>query len=180
MRFEGKHKEFKQNASNVQCRKNLPLTLAKKSQLKFAFRVLGAVGLQDHFKFGKPIFHHIDYNKYFWNSELIQNIKECHEVKWYEINGISYNISDAVCYDVGEGVPQFCAIKNILIRNTDTRQCYFICQCLYTKEINSHYRAYVVVITDEYKCLELNKIKTTFPYSVHEIGGLSLISCIPI
>lgn len=28
MRFEAKHKEFKKNATNVQSRRNLPLTLA--------------------------------------------------------------------------------------------------------------------------------------------------------
>jgi len=43
MRFEAKHKELKKNANNVQSRKNLPLTLAKKSQLNFLYRRMSKV-----------------------------------------------------------------------------------------------------------------------------------------
>jgi len=38
MYFEAKHKELKKNANNMQSRKNLSLTLAKKSQLNFLYR----------------------------------------------------------------------------------------------------------------------------------------------
>lgn len=53
MHFEAKHKELKKNATNVQSRKNLPLTLAKKNQLQFLYRCMSKVDLSDKIKIGK-------------------------------------------------------------------------------------------------------------------------------
>jgi len=55
LRFEAKHKEFKEYARNVRSRKNICLTLAMRHQLHFAQRLQTKKGLQDRIMFGKSI-----------------------------------------------------------------------------------------------------------------------------
>lgn len=91
IRFEPKHREFKKIASNVQSRKNIPLTLATKSQLKFACRCLTNVGLEDSVEMSKPIFEHNNFNNYDFHTNFNVDFysQSCFEVKWYERNGHS-------------------------------------------------------------------------------------------
>lgn len=70
LRFEGKHREFKKNSNNVQSRQNIPLTLSKKFQLKFACRVLSGVVLDDRIANSKPILQPIDF-KFFYFYEQV-------------------------------------------------------------------------------------------------------------
>ncbi|XP_026823800.1 uncharacterized protein LOC105276340 [Ooceraea biroi] len=93
MRFEAKHKELKKNATNVQSRRNLPLTLAKKNQLNFLHRCMSKVGLSDKIKVGKIL--NISAKDTILDIpnvlNLPYNLHNYYEISWFEKNGIRFN-----------------------------------------------------------------------------------------
>lgn len=91
LRFEGKHKELKKMSSNVESRKNIPLTLAKRVQIQFACRGLSKLGLEDHIQYGKQITSDSNIIHYDFINEFDKSLflKDNFEVKLFEKNGIS-------------------------------------------------------------------------------------------
>lgn len=47
IRFEAKHREFKKYTNNITSRRNTPLSIAIKSQMKFAYKIMVQKGFQD-------------------------------------------------------------------------------------------------------------------------------------
>jgi len=91
MRFEAKHKK---NANNVQSRKNLPLTLAKKSQLNILYRCMSKVGISE-IKVEKIL--NVRANSTIF--DLPFNIKNYYEILWFEKNGIRFNKFNIIFFD---------------------------------------------------------------------------------
>lgn len=91
MHFEAKHQEFKKNATNVQSRRNLSLTLAKKKSIKFylyVIRCMSKVGLSDKIEIGKIL----DINAKCSILDLPYNLHN-YEISWPEKNGVKFNIN---------------------------------------------------------------------------------------
>lgn len=70
-RFEGKHRPvIKRIADNISCRKNLPLSIAKKYALLCCVRVLNKRGFSDHVKYHSKEHKLVNYE----NFEIFRNI----------------------------------------------------------------------------------------------------------
>ncbi|EZA56085.1 hypothetical protein X777_03734, partial [Ooceraea biroi] len=120
MRFEAKHKELKKNATNVQSRRNLPLTLAKKNQLNFLHRCMSKVGLSDKIKVGKIL--NISAKDTILDIpnvlNLPYNLHNYYKISWFEKNGIRFNKFNVIFIDNEENVlnvPVFFKIIKIFI-----------------------------------------------------------------
>ncbi|XP_023309772.1 uncharacterized protein LOC111691352, partial [Anoplophora glabripennis] len=97
-RFEAKHRELKKIANSVQTRKNIPLTIAKKCQMQFGCRCISETGLDDRTSLSKPTFQSVNYSDYEFENNFDINYYKNNffEVKWYEKNGIKFNISHVI------------------------------------------------------------------------------------
>ncbi|KAL4712448.1 hypothetical protein ACJJTC_007464 [Scirpophaga incertulas] len=79
-KYEAKHKELKQVCQSITSRKDLPLSVMKRYQLKQSFRHAIKKGLTDNLIFGKFEIDNYD--------EQDNNIKRSISVDWCEFNGI--------------------------------------------------------------------------------------------
>lgn len=180
MRFEAKHRDLKKISNTVQCRKNLPLTIATKSQLAFATRCLSSTGLIDNIEVGKTIFEHVDYNQYTYTTEVSVNFNDFFEITWFQKNGIRYRKLDTIFYDVSNSeLPVICSLVHILVAQCDIKQCYLICETLELNKVSKHYQAFEVTKTKKYISIFLKDLKYIFPTIAHDSGGSRLVS-IPI
>lgn len=165
MRFEAKHKELKNNATNVRSRRNLPLTLAKKSQLNFLYRCMSKVGLSDKIEIGEilnmcatcPIL------------DLPYNLHDYYEISWLKENGIRFNKFNVIFFDVKESIPVSFKIIKIFYHSEHKFECIFLCQELITVQYSSHYKAYVVDVSNNHTFLSLFGIETCLPLNVHTL-----------
>lgn len=121
MRFEGFHKILKSTANSVTSRKNILLTLAKKQQLRFSFRVLSKKGFSTTVDFSTTW----DEISTLPQCEVISNLiiaqgydplnKNCFSVSWAKYNNIHYKINLAMQLTSENELPSFVIIKNIII-----------------------------------------------------------------
>lgn len=109
MRFEAKHKQLKAVAQSIQCRKNLPLSLTLRNQMKLCHRFLSLKGIPDRINF--EIIHDLSVltNSLFEDHNLDSN--DFFQISWYEINGIKYNVKNVLWLEYDELLPVFCQIK---------------------------------------------------------------------
>lgn len=161
MRFEARHKELKKNAINVQSRKNLPLTLAKKNQLQFLYRCMSKIGLSNRIKTSKILHMHpkcsmLDLNDYY-------------EICWFEINGTRFKKSNVIFFDIQENIPQLYKIIRIFHNFADISDCIFLCQECICVQYISHYDAYIVQDGDEKVLFSLSDIETCIPLNIHTL-----------
>lgn len=165
MRFEAKHKELKKNATNVQSRKNIPLTLAKKNQLNFLYRCMSKVGLSNKIEFGKIL----NINTKCPIVDFPSNLENYYEVAWVKKNGIRFDKLNIIFFDAKENVPIFFKIINIFISKNKI-ECIFVCQELTTVQYSSHYKAYIVDdsnVSNNHTFISLFEIETCLPLNMH-------------
>lgn len=177
LRFEAKHRDLKKYANNIETRKNIPLSLAKKMQMQFACRSISNIELKDNITFGPEIHDAANFDSYKFSNETdVHFLKKCIAIKWYQKNGITYRKNQVLRCKATDGVPQFGHIQNILIESENFKNCYMICQLLDTVELSVHYRAYVVNFTDRYISLDINSLNFYSPTLLQNIHNLKLVS----
>lgn len=174
MRFEAKHKEFKNIADNIRCRKNLPLSLALKMQLKICHRLNAQRGFPDKIHFGIVGEISIKYSKYFEEANL--NITNFFHSNWYEINGTYYNNKSIVIIDISDDIPTFFSVLDIYIEEGKSRSVYFFGVLLETIGHSYHYCSYKVVKTNTYKLYSRDTLFSKTPTIMRNIEDTYYVS----
>lgn len=150
MRYEAFHKLLKSTANSITSRKNILLTLAKKQQLRFSFRILSESGFFNNIDFS-PIWDDLrslpEYNiivELLTKEGYFIEDNPYFSVRWAKCNNTTYKLgmvlgtSDNNEYDI----PSFAAIKYIII--VSNHIIYFVCTSLNVIKFNSHVQCYEV------------------------------------
>ncbi|XP_031328618.1 uncharacterized protein LOC116159711 isoform X1 [Photinus pyralis] len=169
MRFESKHRQFKQTANSVSSRKNILYTLALKNQLRFCHRLLAKNGFSDTIEFGPENIHFnddtLEYRTFmgFFNF----NVPNDHFAPtWIEIDGVKYNVNHVLIIEFIDFMPIFGVIRSIIITE-DTNNIYFIFNKLKTVCFNLHFRAYEIEKTEVLLCKKWDNLYSNIPTSIH-------------
>lgn len=174
MRFEAKHKDFKRVCHSITCRKNLPLSLASRNQLKYCYRLISSQGFNDKVDLGKINQINSDKQLLFEKNNLMYDHFFC--THFYEINGIRYEINAVFLYKIENDVPVFCQIKDIFINKNCSLQVYFSCLLLETSSYYEHFYAFKIRVTDNIRLLNAENISSEFPTILHEIKNDFLVT----
>lgn len=176
MRFEAKHKELKKVAKNIESRKNIPLTIAKRTQIQFACRCMSKLGLNDNIEYGKEIvgtkLECYNFTDEFDTESFIENY---FEVKWYERNGLKYNKLQILRWNTKHDI-QFGKISHIFLNRLDPSDCYILCEVMEKVKENLHFRAYEIIASNRYICQDQKKFFVGFSMQLRQIQNSTLIS----
>lgn len=167
LRFEAKHKEYKNVAQSIRCRKNLPFSLATKIQLKTCHRFNGLKGFYDNICMGLLSDVDIKYSANFDEQDI--NIMEFFKSNWYEINGIKYDHNSVLLFEALEDIPTFFSIKDIYIKQNDSKIVYFFGLILKTIDYSEHYRAYKIEKTTQFKLIALKDFFSNIPTIIRTV-----------
>lgn len=132
MRYEAFHRQLKQTANSVTCRKNLLVTLSLKQQLKLSGRLSDKRGFQTKVDFGP---------RYVIPEKIVTKFKlskTFFSVSWITINNILYKKDFAL---------QLCESKFGQIKNifTNEKTIYFMLQPLKTVGFCEHVQAFEII-----------------------------------
>jgi len=173
MRFEAKHKEFKDIAHSISSRKNTPYTLSLKSQLKLAYRLLKKESsICKEIEFGKSIilttetklqYTHMTFYKSIYDNNF--NIDSVSFISWVNYKGTVYNTNNmAIVIDICKDdlFPRFGLIKSIFVDGSKT---FLICCLLETINFDNHFQAYHVNIKGNLNvlCISIEDIFNVCP-----------------
>ncbi|XP_063541728.1 uncharacterized protein LOC134750483 [Cydia strobilella] len=161
-KFESKHKELKAVAQSISCRKNLPLTLATRHQLKTSYRLIVQDSFSDSITCGKII--HVQH----YPSELNEAEYIC--VEYYENNGVKYNDKNVILYKYDINFPLFYKIDRIFVKESDHTTVSFLCKELETVGYSSHYMAFVVEITTKSRLVTLGDCDCKTPTLIRKLN----------
>lgn len=132
-RNEAKHKEFKTYAQNIRSRRNLPYSLALRTQEKCCHRIIAKKGLNNIIDHGIIITN--DCNEFI--NELLKNNLDLSKfciTSWYELNGIKYSKDLVLVNKYVKEEPQMCKIVCLCINKYDNTEVFFICNRLHILE----------------------------------------------
>lgn len=141
MRFEAKHRFFKQIVKHTSCYKNVPLTLASKHQLMISFHIsspsYGKCNLDAHHASPVPV----DLLK----EDVCQAIRSKHPgtcevylAKNVSVIGITYSEGMIVTHGSTSGLPEFAEIIQMCVINENL----FLIVKVLCGWYNEHYRAF--------------------------------------
>lgn len=158
IRFEAKHKEYKANIVN---RKNVPMTLSIRNQMKFCYRLISKVGINDIINIGSV--DDFEPNSFEF-VEFPGSKDDFYPVTWYEKNGIKYSSGGILYTDISDDImPVFKGLKCILVHKQNSQICYLLCQSIITKSFNHHYYAYEVEYETTKSVISLSECNYLFP-----------------
>ena len=75
-------------------------------------------------------------------------------------------------------VPSFAKIANILLIGSD-RTCFFLCKCYSTLCLNSHFHAYEVEESEDWRVIKQTELFDYHPlplYNLHTYPGVSFVT----
>lgn len=172
MRFEAKHRDFKNIAKNITSRVNLPHSLAIRIQENATFRFISKRGLQDDIQCGKIETILQDLNL----SELLKEHAEDNllSTNRYDINNQSFNVSDVISVD-GKDQPELGIIIYIFVNKNDINKCLIVYNILEIINFSSHYRAYKVQQTSKKKTVFAKNILNNITV-LHKIKNENFVS----
>lgn len=177
MRFEGKHKFFKEAVRQTHNFKNIPLTLAIKHQKMIAFHLANP-------SFFKPSVE-INKVKSVMVSSFPQNVQEYLHHRNAQQNtvlvassvsvyGIKYSVNMVISVGSCSGLPDFRQIVKIVVINANI---LFVCRPM-TSWYDEHLRVYELCSSHLSTLLvsQLSDLNDVFPLSLYRVGGKHLIS----
>lgn len=158
---EAKHRDLKSVAQSIRSRKNLPLSIVTKCQLKSCYRYFSKEGLLDDISFSD-----LD------ESDDATYLKEDFEVTWYQINGTKYKVNKILLYKYEDDLPIFIKIKKIYVARNILKLTHFECLLLKTIGFNTHFRAYQITeeIPHKYFISEIDNFFSVTPTILYQIN----------
>lgn len=176
MRFEGKHKFFKDVLRHTRNFKNISLTLSVRHQKMIAFHL-------DSNSFFKPS---VEINKvqsvmvasfpenvqnffYHRNGQQSQTVLAAPSVF---IDGIKYTADMVISVGSCSGLPDFRQISKIVVINNEI---VFICKLL-ASWYDEHLRAYELSHLSTFSVTQLSDLNDVFPLSLYRIRGRQYIT----
>lgn len=154
IRFEGKHKQIKENSKICKTRLNPSFTLALRHQLQLCYRFFCNRDFEDHIYFGSIIskLNLINNYKFFKNLLPFNEFEDYNSVKWITINGTKYEINSLACLNINEINPVFGKIKHIII--SPLKNIYFLYIEMITVCYCRHLSAFEVKETQQWGFLK--------------------------
>nr|XP_018908747.1 PREDICTED: uncharacterized protein LOC109038217 [Bemisia tabaci] len=184
IRWESKHRFAKGVANSVATRKNLPITVAKKCQLKVCHDAFAN-------RFAKPVvewgklesnWNHsnfVENSACFINSgSLPQNLQDKHTLSttWAEIDGTKYDIGGTLLFDVDpmDRTPMFGRIEKILVDRV--QEVHFLLRNYQTLNFNRHYYAFETQILDTFSIRKSSALADYHPHTLVILPSGSFVS----
>ncbi|CAG9773464.1 unnamed protein product [Ceutorhynchus assimilis] len=167
IRYEAFHKISKSNANVVSSRRNIPLTLSIKHQLRLAHRLISNKGFLDNIALGT--LSTFEKEEFPFSCNLSQ-FKNTFVVSWIRVNGNLFKPGFII--QVGQNTnlePKFGRIKNILYNSDENIK--FIYEKLLCCGINKQLEAYEIIERSKTMC-DIIDLKNIFhiPTSIHATG----------
>jgi len=157
MRYEAKHRQSKIAAHISSSRRNLPLTLAIKHQLKLCYRLFQNIDIKRRIPFGKELsMQQISKLPNYRNFEVFLSSVTFHVITWIKIKGIYYKPGFILNILREEIFPFFGKI--VLIFTDKDEEIFFIVQCMDTIRFCSHVQGYEVKYSNKWKCVAYNNL----------------------
>jgi len=167
MRMEGKHRPvIKQVAKATTCRKNLPLTVAKKYSLSLSARFLSKRGFQRdvvlHFK-EKMLIDCYNYNDF--QYILPPGLENSVVVKEATICNTKYKKNMVLAINYENDLPLFGLLHWIVKLQPNNDRVAFILSIFHTIRFNGHLHCYEVAPTVEWYFQEYQNLISFYPTS---------------
>lgn len=173
MRFEAKHKQFKDAANSTSSRKNVLYTLALKHQLHLSYRFLlnkniNISGLEIgrilNLSFSKRENYNTN-NMYFSTIKLNFLNDNLIFVSWIKLKNQTYNSNNmTIVLSMNDGdnnLPKFGLIQSLVILNDSIP--FVICKLFTTNYFDDHYQAFNVTLSNQLLCHSLENLASINP-----------------
>lgn len=166
-RFEGKHKQIKENSKICKSRVNPSFTLALRHQLQLSYRFFCNEGFADHVSLGNVIskLHLIDSYKYFKNLLPSDGFKDYDSIKWVIINGIKCDTNSVICINISDINAVFGKVKHIII--SPTKILFFVFTKMITLRYCRHLSAFEIKETQDLGFISKKNLPDCFVYYIH-------------
>lgn len=173
MRCEAKHRQSKIAAHICSSRRNLPLTLAIKHQLKLCYRLFQNIDIKRRISFGKELsMQQISKFPNYRNFEVfLSSVTIFHAVTWINIKCIYYKPGFILNIFYEKMFPLFGKIDLIFVDKDEN--IFFIVQCMDTIRFCSHVQSYEVRYSNKWKCIAYNSLYNTLP--LHIISSSNIL-----
>lgn len=175
MRNEGRHRTYKRYSNVTSNRKNLPLSLALKDNLSWAFRLYQRKELPSPFTDVKVLKISVTQSNFYKHIEAIfapDQLKHITLVERLTYNSIEYFTGSAFFHHINEELKPL-QIRNLFCLNGVYK---ILASNLSIEEKNEHFQCYLVKQTNEnFIVIEFKDLKY-FPQHLHKIstGKLAL------
>jgi len=172
MRFEAKHKQFKDAANSTSSRKNVLYTLALKHQLHLSYRFLisknfNCNGLEVGRILNVSLSKRENYNTnmYFSTTKLNFLNDNLIFVSWIKLKNQTYNCNNmTIVLSMNSGdnnLPKFGFVQSLIVLNDS--KAFFICKLFITNYFDDHYQAFNVTLGSQLFCDSLDNLASINP-----------------
>lgn len=173
IRYEGRHRLLKANATAVTCRKNILYTLAIKNQLAYCHRIIAKNGLTSTLEIGledTTFLSNIFFLNLFTNYLNFCSTHNYIAISWVKIKGIKYSPGTVCELAHNDYSSKFGQIIFIIFLNE--KEFYFIFKVFETMKYNNHLQSYKITEKDSknYCCKNINEINI-YPVSLHYLSN---------
>jgi len=162
MRFEAKHKVFKNTLKNF---KNITKSLAKKHQMSIGYH--WETSPLNHIEYG-PLKSYIVDDAIFVQALHAAVLKDIFSTNWVKISGTEYRTGLIICSETDDDMPGFCRIKKILLVDSVI---YFEVNKLVVDHFNEHFHAYQVYESDEKDLIKADSLVIYKPFDLQSAYG---------
>lgn len=171
IRFEGKHKMFKNNSKVVTSRKNSPYTFALRHQLHLCNRFINNEGFSLQLIKGATqskllLVKDFDNIKQILPSESFYDYSTVLSVR---VNGTLYAINDIINMNNNNFNFSFAKIKYILI--SSLKEIYFLCQTYSNISYCNHFQSFEVEESKNYVIIQQNRLIDYKIYKKHFVSN---------
>ena len=163
MRFEAKHKVFKNTLKNL---KNITKSLAKKHQMSIGYH--WETSPLNHIEYGplKPFIFDQDSDRFARAFHAVP--KDIFSTNWVRISGTEYRTGLVVCTEIEHGMPVFCRIQNILLVESVV---YFLVTKLVVDHFSEHFHAYQVFESEDKDLIKADSLEMYKSFDLQNAYG---------
>ncbi|XP_025765360.1 uncharacterized protein LOC109203258 isoform X2 [Oreochromis niloticus] len=175
MRFEAKHKVFKNTVKNF---KNVTKSLARKHQIFIGYH--WETSPLNHIEYGPLKSFNLDRedNTQMFARALHAAPRDLFSSSWIKFSGTEYRKGLIICINVENEMPVFGRITTILLADSTT---FFLVDKLLVDNLNEHFHAYRVFETDEKDVIKADNLIIYKPFDLqHAHTGVDCLYVVPL
>ncbi|CAI5668325.1 unnamed protein product [Oreochromis niloticus] len=175
MRFEAKHKVFKNTVKNF---KNVTKSLARKHQIFIGYH--WETSPLNHIEYGPLKSFNLDRedNTQMFARALHAAPRDLFSSSWIKFSGTEYRKGLIICINVENEMPVFGRITTILLADSTT---FFLVDKLLVDNFNEHFHAYRVFETDEKDVIKADNLIIYKPFDLqHAHTGVDCLYVVPL
>ena len=175
MRFEAKHKVFKNTLKNF---KNITKSLAKKHQMAIGYH--WETSPLNHVEYGPLKSFYVDNEVGDLFTQAMHGAvpNDIFYTNWVTICGTEYRTGLVVCSKIECEMPVFCKIQKVLLVDSVI---YFLVSKLEVDHFSEHFHAYLVFERDEKEVIKAESLVMYKPYDLQNAyGGDESLYIVPL